>query len=462
MYKLFLTLRYLTRRPLSLVAVVALSLSVWVLVIAPSVMNGFQAEFHKRVRGTLSDVSLYSGRPYDFPHDPAALAALKKMPAVVAVAPYIETPALDRHLSRIDYCFMRGVDPAAEEGVSSFADYILSERDVYLAQNDYDRKSQTDKDALDKLADRHFPRELSVEEARAHRERIYDLLTKGDPDAPNMPTCLVGVYYLINWRLFIGDTIKVTTAREGGEVSQDVVFRIVGAFRTGFSDNDRRQIVTSIPTLQRFIGVPDRISGYSIRVQDYTTAKETRKAIERAVYEGALGPEYQDRSFFAQTWDERNRTLLQAVAMEKLLIRIITFLIVVAATASIFLVLFMAVHTKVRELGILRAVGGTRAGVLSLFVGQGFAIALTGMGVGLGLGVLSSIYINEVADWIYRMTGWHPFPPDVYYLDRIPTRIDFQENVVNLVIVLALGSVAALVPGVLAALRPPLKSIRYE
>src|SRR6185503_10480142 len=101
MYKLFLTLRYLTRRPLSLVAVLALSLSVWVLVIAPSVMNGFQVEFHKRVRGTLSDVSLYSGRPFDFPEDPRTITALRTIPGVVAVAPYLENPALDRHLRRI-------------------------------------------------------------------------------------------------------------------------------------------------------------------------------------------------------------------------------------------------------------------------------------------------------------------------------------------------------------------------
>jgi len=107
-------------------------------------------------------------------------------------------------------------------------------------------------------------------------------------------------------------------------------------------------------------------------------------------------------------------------------------------------------------------VGGTRAGVLSLFVGQGLAIALIGMAVGLGLGILSSLYINEAADKIYQLTGWHPFPPDVYYLERIPTRIDAMENVVNLGVTLALGSVMAIIPGVLAALKPPLKSIRYE
>lgn len=456
MYKLFLALRYLTRRPLSLVAIFALSFSVWALVIAPSVMNGFQSEFHKRVRGTLSDVSFYGGRPFDITPEPKLEAGLAALPGVTAVAPYIENPALDRHLRRIDYCFVRGVDPAREAQVSSFADYLLSEREIFLAMNDYDRRAPEQKADLDKLADMYdLPREPD-------KEGLYRRLAEGDPEDPDTPTCLVGIYYMIAWNLQVGDPIKLTTARETGEVNQDRTFKVIGAFRTGFSENDRRQVITSIPAMQRFVGVEDKISGYSLRVADYTRAKETREELEKALDKGALGEEITKKPLIAQTWDERNRTLLQAVAMEKLLIRIITFIIVVVAAASIFLVLFMAVHTKVRELGILRAVGGTRAGVMSLFVGQGLAIAITGMVVGLGIGILTSLYINEAADFIYRHTGWHPFPPDVYYLDRIPTRIDAQENVVNFAVVLALGSVAAIVPGVLAALRPPLKSIRYE
>src|SRR5690606_34273965 len=117
-------------------------------------------------------------------------------------------------------------------------------------------------------------------------------------------------------------------------------------------------------------------------------------------------------------WEERNENLLRAVQMEKLLIRLITMMIVIAASASIFLVLFMSVHTKVRELGILRAIGATRSGVLALFVGQGLAIALLAMAVGIGAGIVTGAYINEIADLIHRTTGWHPFPPDIYYIEE--------------------------------------------
>lgn len=453
MYKLFLTLRYLTRRPLSLVAIAALGLSVFTLVIAPSVMNGFQVEFHKRVRGTLSDVSITSDRPFALPDDPAVITALEQVPGVVAVAPYLENPALDKHRRKVDYCFLRGVEPEREAKVGGFEGYLLSDRDVFLALNDYDRESPAGKAALERQADELGHR------ADKDVKALFRALVEGDPAAPGEPTCAVGIFYLVAWNLRIGDTVKLTTATDAGEVNQDKEFRIVAAFRTGFSENDRRQVVMSLKTLQDFIGVPGKLSGYSIHTADYEKAKDTREAIVDAWRERKIP--LPDRISIL-TWLERNRNLLQAVAMERLLIRIITFIIVIAATASIFLVLFMTVHSKVREFGILRAIGGTPGGVLSLFMGQGFLIALLGMALGLGLGVLASEYINEAANLIYRLTGWHPFPPDVYYLDRIPTKIDAGENAVNFAVVLALGSLAAIVPGGLAALRPPLKAIRND
>jgi lipoprotein-releasing system permease protein len=464
MYKLFLTVRYLTRRPLSIVAVLALTLSVFALVIAPSVMNGFQEEFHKKIRGTLSDMTMASSVPFALSDDAEVTSEIAAIPGVTAVAPYIENPALDKHFPRkIDYCFMRGVDPYREKEVSSFEKYFLSDREVYLALNDWDRASEAEKKELERDADR-YTLATTVDHAS-----IYRQLVEGSPEAKGVATCAVGIYYLKAWDLQValpGDpstsqnTITLTTASQQGEVSEDKKFRIVAAFRTGFSENDRRQVITSLASLQSFIGVPHRISGWSIHMANYEDAPKVKQALIRAWHGGGVVVPV-DR-LIIQTWEERNQTLLRAVAMEKLLIRIITFLIVVAAAASMILVLFMTVQSKVRELGILRAVGATRAGVFSLFVGQGFLIAFLSMAFGLGLGILGSLYINEVADAIYRTTGWHPFPPDVYYLERIPTKIVPGENLFNFVAVMLLGSFAAVLPGFIAAMRPPLRAIRND
>ncbi len=459
MYKLFLTVRYLTRRLLAIVAVLALALSVTALVLAPSIMNGFQIEFHKRVRGTLSDLTVSSPQPFGLEQSPALEARLAALPNVVAVAPFLENPALDKHLRKIDYCFLRGVDPRQEAKVSRLAEYLISEREAYLTVNRYERRKDSkvpeerDFAARIKARAEQFPDAVDPEE-------VYGWLERGHPDRPDLPTCVVGVYFLDAWDLLPGDTVTLTTASPAGEINEDREFLIVGALRTGFSENDRRSVVLSIPTFQAFAQVQGRVSGYSLKLADFEQAAETKQAVLQAFFAGALDADVSRLQ--VQTWEERNQTLLRAVAMEKALIRIITFCIVIAATASILLVMFMSVHTKVRELGILRAIGGTRRGVLSLFVGQGFAIAGLGMAVGLGAGMFLSVYINEVATQVEKVTGWHPFPKDIYYLDRIPSVISWPENAQNFVVVLTLGSLAAFVPGFLAAFRPPLKAIRHD
>ncbi|RMG18398.1 MAG: ABC transporter permease [Planctomycetota bacterium] len=454
MYKLFLTFRYLTRRPLSLVAMLVLSVAIAVLVVAPSIMAGFQQEFRKRLRGALSDLSIESAKPLSFPEDPKIERYLASLPGVAAVAPFVENPALDKNLHKIDYCFLRGIDPRREEAVSDFKGYFLSDRELFAEMNDLRKVSDPEERAA-------LEEQLELLPDEPDLERIYRELEEGSDLAPGLPTLVCGLYYLKAKDLQVGDTVRLTTASDEGEVNEDRKFVIVGAFSSGRYEYDRRLLVMSVRSLQELIGIPGKLSGYSLRLVDYEKADLTKAALSKDIRAG-IAPLPRGIGYFVKTWEERNENLLKAVRMEELLIWLMTLLIVVAASASIFLVLFMTVHSKVRELGILRAVGATRSGVLVLFVGQGFLIAFVGMVLGLVVGVLFGTYINEIADWIHSWSGWHPFPPDVYYLDRIPVRFVNGDIALNFVITLCLGGLAAVVPGTLAALRPPLKSIRYE
>ncbi len=457
-YTLFLAWRYLTRRLLSMIAVFALGAAVWALVLMPSVMSGFQEEFHRRLRGTLSDLTVWSARPFTLPDDPAIETYLEGLPNVVAAAPYLENPALNKRVDKIDYCFLRGIDPTKEAEVSVFRTYFISPRDAFLQLEDFDLRSAEEQENLQLIADT-----LSAE---VDVDAVFRQLVAGHPDDPELPAIAVGIYFAKSYPggLMIGDTVRLTTASEEGEVAQDQAFRVVGLFRTGHHDTDRRVLYMSLPVMQRFIKVEGKVSGYSLKLKDHQQAHLTKDALAHGIRNAAIEPIPLPalEGYYIKTWEERNENLLRAVQMEKLLIRLITMMIVVAASASIFLVLFMSVHTKVRELGILRAIGATRSGVLALFVGQGLAIALLAMTVGIGAGIVTGAYINELADLIHRTTGWHPFPPDIYYIEEIPVRFVPAEMAVNFLATLLLGSIAAFVPGLMAALRPPLKSIRYE
>jgi ABC-type lipoprotein release transport system permease subunit len=494
LYKLFLTLRYLFK-PLSLVAIVALGLSVMILTFAPSIMNGFQAEFHARIRGTQSDVSVWSGQPLDIRRTPEVEKTLSSVPGVKAIAPYIEHPAIDRHFRKVDYCFLRAIEPEAEQEVSEFRSFVLSERARFLALNDFDTAPADDRARLLEIAKRipgtpeECQRELALlqanqappgeiaaassrlETATKHVDDTYRMLREGAPDPDNpgqtLPTVLAGIFYLRVYGLDVGSTVKLTTAAsESGEVQQDRRFVIAGAFQTGTHQHDRRTLYMGLQTAQKFIGCGDNVTGYAVKLVEYKDAPIVKEALRAAVKRlmrtwtadktGYLLPDRMN----VQTWEERDENLLRAVGMERLLIKLITGAIVVAASASIFLVLFMSVQNKVRELGILRAVGGTRMGALWIFLGQGILIATLGMIFGSVLGLVLAQYVNEIANLIKALTGWHPFPPEVYYLEKIPAKIELFEVVVNGALTLVIGALAATVPAILAAYRPPIRAIR--
>ena len=91
MYKLFITLRYLRSRIISYVATVVLALMVSVLIIVTSVMGGFQREFHKKVRGTVSDVTVESRVFFGIDDAPALMEEIDKTQHVLASAPFIKT-----------------------------------------------------------------------------------------------------------------------------------------------------------------------------------------------------------------------------------------------------------------------------------------------------------------------------------------------------------------------------------
>src|SRR5687768_7214751 len=148
MYKLFVSLRYLRARTISYIAIGALGLGVATLIIVTSVMGGFQREFHKKIRGTLSDISIESRMFFGLRNAPELQREIQRVPQVVATAPFIENIVLiDTDITK-DYGFLKGIDPAQEAQISDFARYILSPRELIEA------KYETSPGMLELLGDR--------------------------------------------------------------------------------------------------------------------------------------------------------------------------------------------------------------------------------------------------------------------------------------------------------------------
>jgi lipoprotein-releasing system permease protein len=154
--------------------------------------------------------------------------------------------------------------------------------------------------------------------------------------------------------------------------------------------------------------------------------------------------------------------LLAAVEMESAILNVLLFLIIAVAGFGILAIFFMIVVEKTRDIGIMKALGASATGIMSIFLSYGLALGIVGSGVGVGLGLLFVSYINEIETGLSWITGRPVFNEDIYYFSEIPTMVSPW-----MVFWVALGAIsiavlASILPARRAAKLHPVQSLRYE
>ncbi|HUS92873.1 MAG TPA: FtsX-like permease family protein [Phycisphaerae bacterium] len=163
-----------------------------------------------------------------------------------------------------------------------------------------------------------------------------------------------------------------------------------------------------------------------------------------------------------ETWRERQSRLVNSIEAQRTLMVIILGMISTVAVVLIFVILYVIVVQKTRDIGVLKAVGASSGGVAGIFLAYGAAIGLVGAVFGSIGGYYFVRNINPIHDWIGRASGFVVWSRETFMFEKIPNEVGWSTVLRIAVAAVLAGILGALLPAVQAARKQPVEALRYE
>ena len=407
-----LALRYMrSRRAEGFISVIAwfsllgIALGVATLIIVMSVMNGFRVELVGRILGLNGHLAVYSttGRGLgDYDNLAVRIAGI---PGVVAVTPQIEGQVM-----------------AASNGATTGA-VVRGVRWTDLA-------------------------------ARKPLWRALDEKTLANFKSGNQ--VLMGHRLAQTIGVNPGDSITLVGARGRttpfGTLPQRRTYKVAGLFDVGMFEYDKGFIFMPLEDAQSFFGFQHSVTGLEIYSSDLSQTDVLRQNIEQS-----LTPTTR-----VNDWRDRNRSFLNALAVERNVMFLILTLIIIVAAFNIISSMIMLVRSKNNDIAVLRAMGATGGGVMRVFFMTGASIGVVGTVIGTLIGLGFCWNIETIRHALESLTGTELFAAEIYFLSTLPAEVNPQEVFMVIGMALMLSFVASIYPAWRASQIAPAEALRYE
>lgn len=397
-FPMWMAFRYLNAKKdkflsvINVIAIAGIAIGVAALIIVIGVMSGFDHDLREKIVGANAHVLVE--RETGLKDYPTLFGRLKEMPGVVGATAYIHGNVFLETPGRAASLYLRGVDPKTEASVTRIDQYLNDGKIADLKEDEVVIGSQLASFYGYKPGD-----ELIV-------------IAPASGVAGN------------NWRF---------------------KFKVAKVFNSGMYDYDMNLIIIHLSKAQEVFHIgKDMVSGIGIKLSNPDNAV----AFKKDVY-AQMG-----FSFVVRTWMETNANFFAALALEKFTMFIILTLIVLVASFNIVSTLIVTVTSKVRDIGILMAIGASRKTIQAIFTVQGLAVGLQGVFWGFILGVGLSLLLKK-----YHFIE---LPQDIYYIKFIPVLIQYSDVGCIVGAAMTIAYLATIYPAFKASRLEPVEALRYQ
>lgn len=406
---LFIGLRYTkTERKngfisfISLISMIGLTLGVAVLITVLSVMNGFDRELKTRILGMVSQASVSS---YEIIPDWQTLAKQieDNDKNVIATAPFIGLQGMLTAEGRVSGIMVSGIEPEYETKVSIIGNHMKS-GDIHA------------------LRAGEFGIVLGESLARSMGLNLGDKVTLVLPEA---------------------------SPSAAGVIPRFKRFTLVGTFNIS-PEIDGNMAYVAMRDAGVLLRLPEGAQGIRLKMNDIF------KAPQASIKAQNIAPE----RLIADDWTSTHGNLFSAIQMEKAMIGLLLFLIVVIASFNIVSSLVMLVTDKKSDIAILKTFGASPKLIMQVFMVQGMIIGVIGTVAGTILGIAFTLTVSQLLGFINNFFGLHLF--DAYFVNYLPTQIKIGDILLITSSSFLLSFLMTIYPALKASKIQPAQTLRYE
>ena len=389
---------------ISTISVSSIALGVMALIIVLSVMNGFQKEVRDRMLSVLSHVEVVHITG-SIPDWKALSETILTEKHTVACAPYVAGQGLLNRRGNLRGIALRGIDPTYEPQVSDVAKTL--------------------------------------------GESTLSTLKAGDFGV------ILGRDLARLLRVNVGDKVTLIVAKgnttPAGFVPRMKQMTVKGLFQSGHYEFDSTLVFTHIDDAAALFrtGGP---TGIRVKLDDINLAPTVTQHLLMKL----------PADYYATDWRRQNRTWFAAVQVEKRMMAVILFLIVLVGSFGLVSTLVMTVTEKQSDIAILRTLGASPQSIMTIFVIQGCIVGLIGVLLGTGLGLAISCNLDVIVPAIEHLFGVEFLPREIYFISQMPSDPRASDIVPIAVVSFLASLLATLYPSWRAARTHPAQALRHE
>jgi lipoprotein-releasing system permease protein len=410
-FERMMAFRYLrARRQEGFISVIAwfslmgIALGVSTLIIVMAVMNGFRAELLGRIVGLNGHITIYS-QDGPFRNFDEVAARVRRVQDVLLASPLVEGQVLATANNVAGGALVRGMRP---------------------------------------------------EDLVARRLISGNIRAGSWDDFQGDDAIAIGSRMASKFKVWVGDSLTLISPQGNvtafGTTPRLRAYKVAAIFEVGMFEYDSSFVYLPMPAAQVFFRLGESVTGVEVMVRD----PDRLVPMRRAIAEAAGG------SVRVFDWQQANSSFFNALQVERNVMFLILTLIILVAAFNIISSLIMLVKDKSRDIAILRTMGAARGSIMRIFFMAGASVGVIGTFAGFVLGVAFCANIETIRQWLQAMMGWQLFPAEIYFLSRMPAKMDTAEVIYVVLMALGLSFLATVYPSWRAARLDPVEALRYE